>query len=646
MTGRRAGIALFALILVACPAKTHQQASGGVPLRFARGGVVRVGMIDGAIGQSGPGDPALDPSREYIGEAWEIFRCCLLRTLYQYSGHLTRDGGAELRPDLATGPPQVSSDGLTWTFHIRQGIHYAPPLANQEIVAQDFVTAFKRMAIVTKPDSGDYAVYYSVIRGFEDYAKGRADSISGIATPDPHTLVITLTVRDGDFADRLSLAGTAPIPTLASAPGAKFGAATGHDSGYGRYLIASGPYMLDGSVALNPAAAPAQQKPATGFPPGSKVITLVRNPSWVPSTDPLRPAYPDRIEIHVVASEDAIAAGIDRDMLDVGMFSDAPIAFPFDEFRRYQSDPSLGKTLVYPRDSNRYITLNLATPPFDDVHVRKAANFIVNKTALAALAGPLSGTPSTHIILDSFENDQLVNYDPYKTSSIEDALAKAEQQMRLSKYDKNHDGICDLAACKNVRTLAFPNDRPIGIKTARALAADLALIGIKLRVELVPGETFFMKITDPRNHIAVGIAPAWIKDYFNGSQFVLPLFAGPQISTAFQIPGVDVGTCCNFSLVGATPSSLRSWGYSVTKVPGIDDRINECLPLVGRPQTQCWTSLDQYLTETVVPWIPLILENSLNIIPARVVNFSLDQFTMLPSLDQIVVKSVPSPSPS
>jgi ABC-type transport system substrate-binding protein len=173
----------------------------------------------------------MDPSREYSAEAWEIFRCCLVRTLYNYNGKPTNEGGSELRPDLATGPPSVSADGTTWTFHIKAGIHYAPPLATQEIVAADFVTALKRTARVTLQDGGDYSQYFYVIQGYEKYATKQADTISGVATPDAHTLVVTLTERTGDLADRFVLAATAPIPTLASAPDAPFGVATGHDAG-------------------------------------------------------------------------------------------------------------------------------------------------------------------------------------------------------------------------------------------------------------------------------------------------------------------------------------------------------------------------------------------------------------------------------
>ena len=44
-----------------------------------------------------------------------------------------------LRPDVASALPEISSDGLAWTFHLLHGLHYAPPLRDVEITAPDFV---------------------------------------------------------------------------------------------------------------------------------------------------------------------------------------------------------------------------------------------------------------------------------------------------------------------------------------------------------------------------------------------------------------------------------------------------------------------------------------------------------------------------
>lgn len=639
--------AVFVLValLLACTAKPHPK-GGGVPLQFPRGGVVRVGMEADYEGDPPPpGDIRLDPTREYTGQGFEILRCCLVRTLYQYSGRSTDQGGSELRPDLATGLPEISADGLTWTIHIRRGIHYAPPLAQQSIVAGDFVTALKRVAKLGKQGIGGYSQYYSVIQGFDQYMEGKADSISGIATPDPSTLVFTLTARIGDFAYRLGLGATAPIPTAASAPTAELGVATGHDSDYGGFLVATGPYMFEGSAALTPGAPPSEQKPAAGFPRHSNVISLVRNPSWVPATDDLRPAYPDRIEIHLLPSVPDIQRQVDDGRLDLMMYSGPLVGIPLEQFHRYQADPSLGRALVYTRNSARYVTMNLATPPFDDVHVRRAANFIVDKRAYIAAFGQLSGEPMTHVVLDSMEEGQLVNYDPYRASSRADALAKAKAEMSLSKYDRNHDGLCDAPAC-SVQALAFPVEAPAAIRGAHVIADELGSIGLRVHVKAVDEGTFFSSITQPALKVPLGIAPGWSPDFLDASNFITPLFAGSGVSLAFSVPGGAPGQCCNYSLVSASPAELRGWGYGITQVPNVDDRINACLHLAGRPQLECWTALDQYLTQNIVPWIPLSVENTIEVVPARVINYSYDQFTSLPSLDQIVVKSSPSPSPS
>ncbi len=123
----------------------------------------------------------LDPHwRSYYSLA--LTRCCVHRTLYSYNGRPTDEGGAELRPDLATGIPEVSSDGLRWTFRLRRGLRYAPPFEETEIVAADLVRALEREARVGQRRKR-MAPYYSVIHGFDDYAAGARDSIVGSRDP-------------------------------------------------------------------------------------------------------------------------------------------------------------------------------------------------------------------------------------------------------------------------------------------------------------------------------------------------------------------------------------------------------------------------------------------------------------------------------
>src|SRR5262245_58425680 len=73
------------------------------------GGTLRVVMLNDASAE-------LDPQKEYSPIGFELFRCCLLRTLMSTNGLSTDRGGSVLRPDIAEAPPVVSTDGLTWTF--------------------------------------------------------------------------------------------------------------------------------------------------------------------------------------------------------------------------------------------------------------------------------------------------------------------------------------------------------------------------------------------------------------------------------------------------------------------------------------------------------------------------------------------------
>src|SRR4051812_6181485 len=132
---------------------------------------------------------ALDPQKEYSSVTWEYYRCCLLRTLLSYTGKTAAEGGSELQPDIASALPEVSADGLTWTFKLKQGIMYGDPFGDVEVTAPDIIRAVSRVA---DPNAsvGGYPDYYKVIDGFSDVQDGKADTPSGMEAPDPYTLVI------------------------------------------------------------------------------------------------------------------------------------------------------------------------------------------------------------------------------------------------------------------------------------------------------------------------------------------------------------------------------------------------------------------------------------------------------------------------
>src|SRR5215210_943760 len=168
---RRAMAIVLALACVAsCTAE--RTADDPRPSLGPVGGTLRLGMSAGPFW-------GMDPRDEWNASTWELFRCCLVRTLMSYDvSGATRD----LRPvpDLAAAPPQISADGLTWTFRLRSGIRYAPPLEDIEITSADVARAISRAAVRYDPDDPSLALYFDLIDGFVEFAEGEASSIVGL----------------------------------------------------------------------------------------------------------------------------------------------------------------------------------------------------------------------------------------------------------------------------------------------------------------------------------------------------------------------------------------------------------------------------------------------------------------------------------
>jgi peptide/nickel transport system substrate-binding protein len=561
---------------------------------------------------------ALDPQKEYSSVTWEYYRCCLLRTLMSYKGVPTADGGADVFPDLAAAVPETSADGLTWTFTLKPGIKYGDPFGDVDITAGDFIRALERTADPAA-NTGGYSFYYSVIKGFDDYSSGDADTISGLSAPDDSTLVVELTEPTGDLGYRFAMGTTAPIPPNGDAT---YGAAEGHDRNYGRFLVATGPYQLQGAADLDFSLPAKDQKPVAGYVPGRSIV-LERNPQWDPATDELRPAYPDVIQTTIGGDNNDLYNQIASGELDFVVDG----AVPPNKIKEYTTNPDLQDRLnVYPSDGVRYVSFNLALPPFDDIHVRKAINWAIDKQGFRQVrGGETTGQFAGHIMVNTLQNNLLADYDPYASANSAGDPQKALDEMKQSKYDTNGDGTCDDPSCQGVLTITDRED-PYPAQAA-ILRDNLAPLGITLDVKELERGTMYNKCNDANSKTALCAGPAWGKDYADGYTFGGPLFDSSGLWES----------CCNYSLLGATPDQLKGWGYDITSTPSVDDKVAECSAAQDEARFQCWADLDKQLMEEVVPWAPYLFDNSVDIISSNVTNYSFDQFAAVAAFDQMAV---------
>jgi peptide/nickel transport system substrate-binding protein len=566
------------------------------------GGVYRVGVESSFNFTNG-----FDPTGEYLTEAMSLYTSLLVRTLVGYE-HVAGAAGNDLVPDLAVALPDVSDDGLTWTFRLKRGVRFGPPVS-REITSRDIAYAFERIG--TPSLAAQYGGYYDVIEGMDAFRAGEATRISGIETPDARTIVFRLTEPTGDFGYRLAMPAAGPMPQEVAGCFREAG-------DYGRYLVSSGPYMIEGSDSLD-ATSCETLRPIAGFDPNAS-LSLVRNPDYDPGTDSTdaREAKPDGFLLTIDSNAGDIFAKIARGELE-GEWAAVPPAV----LKRYsESDELRDRLQVNAADAIAYLTMNLTQAPFDDVHVRRAVNLVMDKEGLQrAWGGPLKGEIATHVLPDAMLGGALEGYEPYPANEI----AAAKVEMAKSRYDSDGDGLCDSSACEAVLNIST------NVSTPRAMEpvvdASLARIGIELETREVSDP--FSVIQTVGKNIPFSLVPSWGKDYSDPATYA-PLFSSRSI-----IPKGNV----NYSLVGLTPGLAGDVGAEGTLqgIPSVDADIERCVALLGHERTACWAELDRRIMEDVVPWVPYLDRTNVDVIGPAVAAYEYDQFTGITAYAHVAV---------
>jgi len=583
---------------------TGPTTTGSGPSPQTQGGTYRTAIED--FGFTG----AFDPTGEYLGSAWGLYSDMLLRTLMTYK-HVAGTEGDQLVPDIAADNPDVSADGLTYTFKLKTGVKFGPPL-NRDVTSKDIEYAFER--INTKSLVAQYGFYYDgVIKGMDGQAP-KPTPVSGIETPDDSTIIFHLEKPTGDLLYRLAMPATAPMPPEVAGCFTKAG-------DYGRYVISSGPYMIDGEQNLD-ASSCDTLKPISGFDP-TKELTIVRNPAYDASTDSpdVRENNINGLHVSIDTNTDDIFQKIQTGELD-GSWASSP---PQPVEQKYLTDPTL-KGLLHSDSGDRtwYITMNVLVPPFDDVHVRAAVNYAIDKQALQkAWGGPPHGDIATHIMPPTVLDFGGETYDPYQTPNEAGSADQAKQEMAKSKYDKNGDGVCDDPVCTNV--IFLNRTTPPHVDMTPSIVDSLSSIGVKLKVRELDTGTCYTTIQTVKALIPISACPGWGKDYADPSTFAV-LFDSSGISCEGQI---------DYSELGMTTAKAKECGDNVLaaynkvkdEVPNADADIAKCNALSGDDRTNCWIQFDKDLMTKYIPWVPYLWANNFTIVNPSVTEYTFDQFS-------------------
>ncbi len=279
--------------------------------------------------------PTLDPAQGYDTASW-TFEQMIFDTLVRYG-----DSDVELHPDAATSW-ESSPDATRFTFHLRHDLRFSN---GRPVTSADFKYSIERVIDPATRSKG--MEYYRSIVGAEDFAAHREPHVDGIETPDPWTIVFHLAAPDPIFPHKLSMPFTAAVPREAVKT-------WGED--FSRHVIGSGAFKLKQWI-------------------GGQRIVLVKNPDYFIKGLPRLDAVVEQ-------------AGV-NDELEWLRFESGEIdagAIPASEFPYVMKTPALKKlTLRQTTVTTNYLGMNCQMPPFDDLRVRRAFNYAINKRKLVAV---------------------------------------------------------------------------------------------------------------------------------------------------------------------------------------------------------------------------------------------------------------------
>lgn len=373
--------------------------------------------------------PTLDPAAGYDVDSW-MFEQMIFDTLIRYS-----DSGVDLVPDIAASWT-ASPDSTVFTFHLRRDVRFSN---GRTVASADFKYAIERVLDPKTRSKG--MEYYRGIAGAADFAAGRANSVAGIETPDPWTIVFRLSAPDPIFPHKLAMPFAAAVPR-------EVVARYGED--FSRHVVGSGPFMLREWI-------------------GGQRIVLVRNPNYFVKGVPRLDGVVEAIGVN----EDLQWFRFETGAIDLSAIP--PAVFPY-----VMKTPRLkALTMRIVTMTTRYLGMNCQMPPFTDVRVRRAMNYAIDKRKLVAVING-RGIPANGVLPPS-----LPGYDPDLRGYPYDP-ARARALLEQAGYPHGFTA-----------TVWLPADQTMMI-LAQSVQQDLALVGVQLKLKPVGFAPLLDAIRQPR----------------------------------------------------------------------------------------------------------------------------------------------------
>ncbi len=531
LAGAGALCAAFALLLAACSAASTSSGGATAASTTAPKPGVAAGTLLGAM-SSGAID-SMDPNRWYFAVTWGLANA-MCTTLVRYADQ-PGPAGTDVVPGTAS-LPVVSDNGLVYTFTLRSGARFSD---GQPITPADIKYTYMRL-MAPAVDTGT-GVYFTNVVGAAAYMAGKSKDVPGITTT-ANTVAFHLTSPDGAFLYKAALPTTCPVPVGTPLKPIETGSL--------EEKYASGPFKLQ------------------SYSP-SRQIVMVFNKEYDQALGAR--GHVAKIvftigDLSTQAVEQIQASQLDFQTSNLGTA----------DIIKLSSNAALqGQIHVSPRPSLTYIFLNNQVPPLNNLDVRKAINYAVNRTEiLKQWGGPLAGSPSDQII------------PPGQTDYKQYTIYPNTPNLSMAKKLMQESGV------KTPVTLVLrtQNDTPGFIPMAEVIQSNLKAIGINVQIVGSPNSVNSSYIVNYKAKVPMGIEP-WSLDFPDGEAII------------------------NTGLDPQTPDALANMARFSD--PSFVAPFNKAVVLQGAARQAAYEALDQQIMSQQAPYAPLLNPKWYDFVSAR-----------------------------
>lgn len=348
----------------------------------------------------------------------------------------------EVVPELAESW-QVSDDGLRYTFTLREGLTFHD---GTELTAESCLPSFRRLMDEDDPTRPEGTYTISELGG---------ENLLEVTAPDARTLEFVLAERDVTFLDRLThQAGAILSPT----------ALDEHGSDIGTNPVGAGPFTFVSATAGDRAVL----EPFDGYWAGKPPV--------------------DQLTLQVLPDPSALVSALQNQSISASNF------VPPSNVDGLNANPELQYHEAAPL-TDIFLVINAGVSPLDDLRVRQAINFAIDREAIV--------------------NEAFFGYAQQPAGLIPpQTLGHDESLSELSRRDIDRARELIAEAGAEGAEVRFVNQNILfWPRIGQIVEQNLQEIGLRPQAEYVDTATFSERMFDPEGHdLAVWQRAAFVPD--------------------------------------------------------------------------------------------------------------------------------------